>query len=106
LSLFEGERSSGHVRVSNATQTGTSIVASAVKGIEGYIEDGETGLLVPPGNVLLLRAAVNRLLVDVPFRRALARNAFTQAAKYTREDYMDKIGLLIQQVRQLSSHDN
>ena len=39
--------------------------ATAVKGIEGYIEDGETGLLVPPGDVVRLRAAVNRLLPDL-----------------------------------------
>jgi glycosyltransferase involved in cell wall biosynthesis len=95
LSLLEQERSSGHVRISDATRAGTPIVATAVKGIEGYIDDGETGLLVPPGNALLLRVAVNRLLSDATFRRALARNAFEQAAKFTREDYIERIGLLI-----------
>ncbi len=95
LSLSEHERSSGHVRISDATRAGTAIVATAVKGIEGYIEEGETGLLVPPGDVLLLRAAVNRLLADAPYRRTLARNAFVRAANHTREDYLERIGLLI-----------
>ena len=95
LCLLERERSSGHVRISDVTRAGTPIVATAVKGIEGYIDHGETGLLVPPGDVLLLRAAVNRLLSDVPLRRTLARNAFDQAAKHTREDYMQQVDLLV-----------
>jgi hypothetical protein len=96
LCLSEQERSSGHVRISDATKATTPIVATAVKGIEGYIDDGKTGLLVPPGDATRLRAAVNRLLADIPYRRTLARNAFDQAANHTREDYMEKIGLLIQ----------
>jgi glycosyltransferase involved in cell wall biosynthesis len=100
LSLFERERSSGHVRISDATRAGIPIVATAVKGIEGYIDDGETGLLVPPGDVFLLRAAVNRLLADAPYRRVLARNAFDRAANHTREDYMERIGLLIRRTVQ------
>jgi len=95
LSLFERERSSGHCRINDATRAGTPIVATAVKGIDGYIDNGETGLLVPPGDMFRLRAAVNRLLADAPYRRALARNAFDRAARHTREDYMEKIGLLI-----------
>jgi glycosyltransferase involved in cell wall biosynthesis len=101
LSLLERERSSGHVRISDVTKAGTPIVATAVKGIEGYIDDGETGLLVPPGDALLLRAAVNRLLADAPYRRILARNAFDQAAKHTREIYMEKIDLLIRNAVQV-----
>lgn len=95
LSLLERERSTGHVRISDVTRAGTPIVATAVKGIEGYIEHGKTGLLVPPGNAQLLRAAINRLLNDPPYRRTLARNAFDQAAAHTREDYMEKVGLLV-----------
>jgi glycosyltransferase involved in cell wall biosynthesis len=95
LSLLERERSSGHVRIKDATRAGTPIVATAVRGIEGYIDHGETGLLVPPGDALLLRAAVNQLLADAQYRQVLARNAFDRAAKHTREDYMDKIKLLV-----------
>jgi glycosyltransferase involved in cell wall biosynthesis len=95
LCLFEQERSSGHVRISDATRAGTPIVATAVKGIEGYIDNGETGLLVPPGDALLLSAAVNQLLADAQCRRTLAKNAFDRAASHTREDYMEKIQMLV-----------
>jgi glycosyltransferase involved in cell wall biosynthesis len=104
LSLLEEERSSGHVRISDATRAGTPIVATAVKGIEGYIDNGETGLLVPPGDALLLRAAVNQLLADAQCRRTLAKNAFDRAASHTREDYMEKIELLVRgAVRDMTS---
>jgi glycosyltransferase involved in cell wall biosynthesis len=95
LSLLERERSSGHVRISDSIRAGTPIVASAVKGIEGYIDDGETGLLVPPGDVFHLRAAVNRLLADAPYRQVLVQNAFDRAASYTYEDFVELIELFI-----------
>lgn len=110
LSLFERQRSSGHVRISDATGAGIPIVATAVKGIEGYIDEGETGLLVPPGDVLLLRSAVNRLLADASYGQKLARNAFDRAANHTFEDYMAEIGVLIRRAVQrgtgtTDSHD-
>jgi hypothetical protein len=43
---------------------------------------------------------VNRLLADAPYRRTLARNAFDQAANHTREDYIERIGLLIRRAVQ------
>jgi glycosyltransferase involved in cell wall biosynthesis len=95
LSLLERERSSGHCRIMDVTRAGIPVVATAVKGIEGYIDNGETGLLVPPGDALLLRKSVNRLLADASYRRALAKNAFDRAASHTREDYMEKIKRLV-----------
>jgi hypothetical protein len=100
LCLAEQERSSGHVRISDATKASTPIEATAVKGIEGYIDDGKTGLLVCPRDAARLRAAVNRLLADAPYRWSLARNAFDAAANHTREDYMERIGLLIRKAVQ------
>jgi glycosyltransferase involved in cell wall biosynthesis len=38
------------------------VVASAVGGLRDLVVDGETGLLVPPGDVAALRAALERLL--------------------------------------------
>jgi glycosyltransferase involved in cell wall biosynthesis len=40
------------------------IVATAVGGVPDLIRDGETGLLVPPGDALQLRAALARLAAD------------------------------------------
>jgi glycosyltransferase involved in cell wall biosynthesis len=61
--------------VLEAMAHGRPVVASAVGGIPELVEDGVTGLLVPPGDVAALRAAVERLLADPVLRRRLGREA-------------------------------
>jgi len=50
---------------------GRPVVASAVGGLKDLVLDGETGLLVPPGDVAALRAALERLLGDRGLRERL-----------------------------------
>jgi starch synthase len=49
------------------------VVASAVGGIPELVDDGHTGLLVPPADAGALAAAVNTLLADPARARALGR---------------------------------
>jgi glycosyltransferase involved in cell wall biosynthesis len=50
---------------------GRPVVATAVGGHLDLVVDGETGLLVPPGDVGALREALERLLGDPELRRRL-----------------------------------
>jgi glycosyltransferase involved in cell wall biosynthesis len=50
---------------------GRPVVASAVGGLLDLVEDGETGILVPPGDVPALGAALRRLLADANLRRRM-----------------------------------
>jgi len=50
---------------------GRAVVASDVGGLRDLVVDGKTGLLVPPGDVPALRAAIERLLADPELRRRL-----------------------------------
>jgi glycosyltransferase involved in cell wall biosynthesis len=54
---------------------GRPVVATAVGGLPDAVEDGVTGLLVPPGDVPRLRAAITRLLADAVLRRQLGEAA-------------------------------
>jgi glycosyltransferase involved in cell wall biosynthesis len=50
---------------------GRPVVASAVGGLRDLVVDGETGLLVEPGDVVALRTALERLLDDADLRGRL-----------------------------------
>jgi glycosyltransferase involved in cell wall biosynthesis len=58
---------------------GRPVVASAVGGLRDLVVDGETGLLVPPGDVAALRSALERLLADAELRRRLGAAARARA---------------------------
>lgn len=60
---------------------GRAVVASRVGGLTDAIEDGQTGLLVPPGDVVALRSALVRLLEDAELRGRLGASARLYAAE-------------------------
>ena len=80
---------------------GRPVVATSVGGLRDLVVDGETGLLVPPGDVPALRAALERVLGDRELRRRLgragrarARKAFSwdDAVRLTVQAYEDALG--------------
>jgi len=64
-----------------AMASGRPVVASAVGGLVDLVEDGVTGLLVSPGDVAALRAAVERVLGDAALRARLGAAARERAAE-------------------------
>ena len=55
-----------------ALAVGTACVSTSVTGIPEVVRDGETGLLVPPGDPAALAASIARLLDDPALRARLA----------------------------------
>jgi glycosyltransferase involved in cell wall biosynthesis len=58
-----------------AMAMGKAIVATRVGGIPSVVNDGREGLLVPPGDVAALAKALERVISDVPLRRAIEDRA-------------------------------
>lgn len=65
---------------------GLPIVAHAIGGVPEAVIDGETGLLVTPGDTAALTLAFARLLDDIPLRRRLGEAARTRALNRTWRD--------------------
>jgi glycosyltransferase involved in cell wall biosynthesis len=61
--------------VVEALAVGTPVIATAVGGVAEVVRDGENGLLVPPGDVAALAAAIDRLVHENGLRDRLAAAA-------------------------------
>jgi glycosyltransferase involved in cell wall biosynthesis len=72
--LASREEQSGALAVLEAMRLGRAVVASGVDGIPEDVTDGETGLLVPPGDPEALADALAALVAD-PERRARLASA-------------------------------
>ncbi|MDR7544443.1 MAG: glycosyltransferase family 4 protein [Armatimonadota bacterium] len=65
-----------------AMAAGRPVVASAVSGLRDVVRDGQTGLLVPPGDPRALAAALTRLLADPALRARMGEAGRIRAADY------------------------
>ncbi|MHB9133252.1 MAG: glycosyltransferase family 4 protein [Armatimonadota bacterium] len=83
-----------------AMSTGLPAIGTAISGIPEAIEDGVTGLLVPPDDVASLTAALTRYAVN-PDLRATHGTAAAQCVRerFDRERWLDKLEALLKNVR-------
>ncbi len=68
--------------LTEAMAAGLPVVASDVGGIPEVVRHGVTGLLVPPGDVDALAAALDRVVAEPALRARLAAGARDRAADY------------------------
>jgi glycosyltransferase involved in cell wall biosynthesis len=65
--------------VIEAMANGMCVVSTNVGGIPFIIDDGESGLLVPPSDALAMADAIQRILSDPLLAKKLSRHAFEKA---------------------------
>jgi len=68
-----------------AMALGKPLVAAAAGGPLEIVDDGQSGLLIPPGNAHALASAVNRLVEDPALAEVLSSGARDQARQFSSE---------------------
>jgi glycosyltransferase involved in cell wall biosynthesis len=76
----------------------TPVIASHVGGIPEIVVDGESGLLVAPGDPVALRQAMVRLLRDKALRQAMGRAAKRRAEQFSAQVVTPQIEALYRRV--------
>jgi glycosyltransferase involved in cell wall biosynthesis len=75
-----------------AMSMGKAVIVSGTEGLRGLVNDGETGLVVAPGDPAALRTAVVDLLADPEKRRRLGQAARrTAVEQYGLDLYVDRL---------------
>lgn len=64
---------------------GLPTIATSVGGVPAFLTDGETAMLVPPGDVGALAAAIERVVRDAETRRRLSQNGRDLMSRNTLE---------------------
>src|SRR5205823_6611711 len=93
------EKEGWGLTVLEAAACGTPAVATDVPGLRDAIRDGETGLLVPSGDVAALSHALGRVLGDPALRARLGTAAIRLAARFDWDATASGISALLDAVR-------
>ena len=77
---------------------GIAMIASNIGGNTDMISDGATGLLVPPGDVAALAAAMRRLIDDPALRERLGQAGRRSARQYVAGAVLPRFEAIYQQL--------
>lgn len=94
------------VSLMEAMASGVPVVATRVGGVAELVEDGESGLLVPPSDAPALQAALLRYLDDAALRRRIARaGRLLVEQRFSLETEVDKLRDLFRTRARSGEHD-
>jgi glycosyltransferase involved in cell wall biosynthesis len=92
------ERHTSPIKAFEAMAAGRPIVASNLPSSREFLRDGDNALLVAPGDVEELAAALRRVLEDRDLAERLARNAFSEAPIYSWDARAQRLRALIEEL--------
>jgi glycosyltransferase involved in cell wall biosynthesis len=93
------ERHTSPLKAFEAMAAGRPLAASDLPSSREVLRDGETALLVPPGDAGALAAALRRLLDDGALGARLAEAAWRDAAAYSWDARAKRLRALFDEVR-------
>lgn len=91
ITLHETTGSTGQVRLSNAIQLGIPVIATRNSGLEEFVMDGETAIIVPSADPVTLRNEIKQLMENPNRQKSLAEKAFQNHKQWKREDYLEHL---------------
>jgi glycosyltransferase involved in cell wall biosynthesis len=83
--------------IHEAMSRGRAVIGTTPGGHEDMVEDGFTGLLVPPADVEALRAAMQLLIDDDALRHEMERRARARAEQFTAQHAIPRFLALYEQ---------
>ncbi|UCC63978.1 MAG: glycosyltransferase family 4 protein [Anaerolineae bacterium] len=96
LPIHDSIFSAGATAILEAMCMGRAAIVTRSRGILDYVVDGETGILVDPGDVTAMREAVQYLLAHPEEARRMGRNARQHVEKELNLDiYLERIANLL-----------
>jgi glycosyltransferase involved in cell wall biosynthesis len=96
LPVYDVPFSAGATGVLEAACMGRTVIATRSQGIVDYVIDGETGILVNPGDVAEMREAIQDLLAHPEEARRLGQNARQRIEEQLNLDvYVERIAQLL-----------
>jgi len=93
-SLYEGTP----LALFEAMAAGRPIVSTAVDGCREVLEDGVSGLLVPPADAEALAGALERVATNAELRGALGRRALEESRRYDVQACVEQMQALYDQL--------
>nr|WP_047581087.1 glycosyltransferase [Methylobacterium sp. ZNC0032] len=92
----DGDRDGLPNVVMEAASQGLPIVATDFAGIPEFVRDGVEGLLVPPGDVVALAAALNQLAIAPSRRAVLGEAAFARLTEaFSAQAGLDRVAAML-----------
>ena len=89
--VFPSEKEGWGLTVIEANACGTPVIASDSAGLRDSVIDGQTGILVPHGNIEMLAEEMNRLALNSSLRSELGKNGIDWAAGFNWDATADRV---------------
>lgn len=85
-----------------AMAMGRPVIASRIGGLADVVNDGETGFLVPPGDVASLTQAIQRLLEDKSLRDHMGQSAMHRSQDFRASNVIPRIEAIYRRLTQMA----